>query len=63
MLRFIVKVQTRTHPGQEELVGHITIDAEVPELEATLNKGGLDEDRYCVYSLVGVDVRPPAVVP
>jgi hypothetical protein len=37
-----------------------TMDREIPELEDTLNLGGLGEDCYAIHEVIGVEVRSKA---
>lgn len=55
MLRFIVRADVKHGSGY---VGssYKTIDLAVPELERELTRGGFDEDRYDLATLVGVEI-------
>ena len=55
MLRFIVK-RTLKDPDIGISVLHITVDAEVPELERLLTGGGYSEDACDARELAGAEV-------
>ena len=57
MLRFILKREVKD--GFNGLVseGYQTLDLNVPELEAILQRGGFSETAYDQTTLIGVEIR------
>ena len=59
MLRFILeRSETDANIGLVSR-GHYTIDVDVPEIEAALQRGGRGEAGFEFHELVGVEVLPP----
>lgn len=56
MLRFILRRETRDHHNDFASTAHITYDAQVPELEMMLRKGGSGPYGFDSTHLVGVEV-------
>jgi hypothetical protein len=56
MLIFIIK-RSELHPHTHELFEDVyTIDADVPELELALQRGGFGEDGYERHTLLGAQI-------
>ena len=59
MIRFIMKRSTKDElSGATHETLH-TLDVDAPEVEEVLTKGGMSQDGYDFYSLVGVEVLHP----
>lgn len=58
MIRFILIRETRDRVSGASGHDYVTIDADVPQLEEALRRGGYGEDCYDHSSLVGCEVRP-----
>lgn len=56
MIRFIMLKDEKGISGAESQNWY-TIDAEVPELEAALTRGGYAEDRWEIHKMVGAEVK------
>lgn len=59
MLRFIIQNQFQDQNVDADCwVAHYTLDADVPELEAALTRGGYSETGFDRHRLLGVEVLP-----
>lgn len=57
MLRFVIRKKEKSCDSAE-MTRLITLDANVPELEGLLKKGGYDQYAFEHYELVGVEMLP-----
>lgn len=57
MIRFIVRCSVRNASAGYQETSYYTIDADIPELENTLARGGVSEDSHELHSLIGCEVR------
>ena len=57
IIRFIVRHKHRCPVSGAEYENLITVDADVPELQAALDVGGLSENGYHVAEMVGAELR------
>jgi hypothetical protein len=60
MIRFIIKMRRKDRCSGLEFEHLYTMDREIPELEDTLNLGGIGEDCYEIHEVIGVEVRSKA---
>jgi len=56
VIRFIVEKKFRDRASGAEWVSHVTVDANVPALQATLG-GGMGCDCYEISTLIGAEVH------
>lgn len=58
MIRFILKRKFKACDSAED-VSFQTFDAECPELEINLQRGGWDQHSYDHFELVGIEILKP----
>jgi len=61
MLRFILERHEQDHNAGLDRRDYYTIDIDLPEIEAALQRGGRGEMGFELHRLVGVEVLPPNV--
>ena len=58
MLRMILKRRIKHEHSGLETEDFFTIDAEIPEVEVALTRGGWGESSYDITYFVGIEVLP-----